>query len=165
MKKIVKLAGISLVLLVIATLVSLRTFGLEPQDQRPGLWLAGERVTEPVSDWTFTDDFEEIFVQTNTRYGIPHSITTYCAEYNGRFYLFSAYYQGGVFPDTRGWNRNVIRDPRVRLKIGDNVYDQTLSYVSDESAKQPVIQKFEAKYPGWKSPGSENVHIFLVQDR
>ena len=123
----------------------------------------GQLVTEPVSDWTFTDRFGEIFVQTNTRYGIPHSITTYCVEYNGNFYLFSAYYAGGVFPDARGWNRNVMRDPRVRLKIGGRLYDRTLSYVSDEATTEPVIQRFERKYPDWESPGKENVHIFLVQ--
>jgi len=163
MKKLMKRAGLSLLLLLLVALVSLRTFGFEPQDRRPGLWLVGDLVTEPVSDWTFTDQFGEIFVQTNTRYGIPHSITTYCVEYNGDFYLFSAYYTGGVFPDTRGWNRNVMRDPRVRLKIGGRLYDRTLSHVTDEATTAPVIQKFESKYPEWESPGNENVHIFLVQ--
>ena len=163
MKKIFKVTGLGTLVLLIIVIVTLRTFGYEPQDQRPGLWLTGELLSQPVSDWSFSNQFAEIFVQTKTRYGIPHSITTYCTVYNGNFYLFSAYYQGGTFPDTRGWNRNVMRDPRVRLKIGNSLYDQTLSYVSDENTKQPVIQSFEDKYPQWDNPGNENVHIFLVE--
>ena len=163
MTKLLKRAGLSLLLLLLVALVSLRTFGFEPQDRRPGLWLVGDLVTEPVSDWIFTDQFGEIFVQTNTRYGIPHSITTYCVEYNGNFYLFSASYTGDVFPDTRGGNRNVVRGPRVRLKMGGRLYDQTLRYVTDAAMTEPVIKRFESKYPEWESPGNENVHIFLVQ--
>ena len=163
MKKLLKMGGLGLLLILIVTLVALRTLGYTPQDRRPGLWLAGELVTESVSDWSFTNRFPEIFVQTNTRYGIPHSITTYCTVYNDKFYLFSAYYQGGSFPDMRSWNRNVMRDPRVRLKIGDKLYDQTVTYISDAAAKAPVIQSFMDKYPQWNNPGNENVHIFLVE--
>ena len=111
----------------------LRVFGFEPSDMRPVLWLTGELVT------------------------------VYCAQYNGDFYLFSAYYGGGNFPDMRGWNQNVMRDPRVRLKIGDRLFDQTLRYVDDESIRKPVHQAFADKYPEWPSPGQENVHIFLVE--
>ena len=82
-----------------------------PEISALGLWLAGDRVTEPVSDWSFTENHQEIFVQTRTSYLIPHSITTYCTVYDGDLYLFSAYYEGGVFPDGRGWNRNVMRKP------------------------------------------------------
>ena len=162
MKKTLKTAGIALLLLVGGGLVSLRLLGYEPRDQRPGLWLAGDRVTEPVTDWAFTENHQEIFVQTRTPYLIPHSVTTYCTVYEGDLYLFSAYYQGGVFPDERGWNRNVMRDPRVRLKIGDRLFDQTVSHVTDAEKHEAVHASFVAKYPEWSSPGLENVHILLV---
>ena len=162
MKTIAKVAGIALLLIVGGALVSLRLLGYEPSDQRPGLWLTGERVTEPVTDWAFTEDHLEIFVQTRTPYLIPHSITTYCAFYDGDLYLFSAYYQGGVFPEERGWNRNVMRDPRVRVKIGDRVFDQTVSHVTDAETREAVHASAVAKYRQWTSPGLENVHILLV---
>jgi len=162
MKKTAKTAGIALLLLLGGTLGSLRLFGYEPSDQRPGLWLTGDRVTESVTDWSFTDEHPEIFVQTRTPYLIPHSVTTYCAFYNGDLYLFSAYYQGGEFPDQRGWNRNVMRDPRIRLKIGDRVFDQTVSHVTDAETRAAVHENAVAKYPAWSSPGLENVHILLV---
>ncbi len=162
MKKTLMTAGFALLLLVGGGLVSLRLLGYEPRDQRPGLWLAGARVTEPVTDWAFTENHQEIFVQTRTPYRIPHSVTTYCTVYEGDLYLFSAYYEGGVFPDERGWNRNVMRDPRVRLKIGDRLFDQTVSHVTDAETREAVHVSFVAKYPEWSSPGLENVHILLV---
>ena len=163
MKKYLKIAAMGILVVLAVTLTSLRIFGFEPSDLRPGLWVTGELITEPVSDWSFTNQLGEIFVQTNTRYGIPHSVTVYCAEYAGNFYLFSAYYGGGNFPDMRSWNQNVLRDPRVRLKIGDRLFDQTLSHVDNESIRAPVLQAFVDKYPEWTSPGIENVHIFLVE--
>jgi len=163
MKKTAKTAGIILLLIVGGTLVSLRLLGYEPSDLRPGLWLTGDRVTEPVTDWSFTEQHQEIFVQTRTPYLIPHSVTTYCAFYEGDLYLFSAYYQGGVFPDERGWNRNVMHDPRVRLKIGGRLFDRTVSHVTDFETREAVHASAVAKYPQWSSPGLENVHILLVE--
>ena len=160
--KILKYGAAGLILMLVVVLLSLRLFGLEPQDQRPGLWLTGDLVSEPVSDWSFTDGHIEIFVQTNTRYGIPHSITTYCTDYAGNFYLFSAYYGGGTFPDDRGWNRNVMRDPRVRIKIGDSLYDRELNYVTNESVRAGVHNELISKYPQWNTPGLENIYVFRV---
>ena len=164
MKKAAKTIGIALALIVVGTLVSFRLLGYEPGDQRPGLWLSGERVTEPITDWSFTADHEEIFVQTRTLYLLPHSVTTYCTFFDGDLYLFSAYYQGGTFPDERGWNRNVMRDSRVRLKIGDRLFDQTVRLVTDADTRAAVHANAVAKYPEWSSPGLENVHMLLVED-
>lgn len=165
MKKVLRLIGLGTAALLIVILVSLRIFGLEPQDQRPGLWLTGEVVEGPVSDWSFTDDHEEIFVQTNTVYGIPHSVTTYSTDYDDEYYLFSAYYGGGNFPDDRGWNRNVMRDPNVRIKIGEGLYDRSLRYIEDEALRGAVHRELEAKYPNWSSPGLDNVYVFRVESR
>ncbi|MDA1370842.1 MAG: hypothetical protein O2971_08800 [Proteobacteria bacterium] len=163
MKKYLQMAGAAVVIVLIVSVTTLRIFGYAPQDQSPGLWLSGELVNQTMSDWSFSDRVDEIFVQTRTPYLIPHSVTTYCVTYNEQFYLFSAYYSGGDFPDARRWNQNVVRDPRVRLKIGDQLFDQTLIYVENESIRRPVHQAFADKYPQWTSPGLENVHIFLVQ--
>ena len=163
MKKYLRIAGITLALVLIAALAALRIFGFEPRDGRPGLWVTGELVTEPVTDWNFTDQHAEIVVQTNTAYFIPHSVTAWCAVFDGEFYLFSSYRGGGNFPDKRAWNRNVLRDPRVRLKIGDRLFDRTLRHIVDESIRTPVYQAFLKKYPDWRTPGQENVHIFVVE--
>jgi len=163
MKKFFLATGLALLVVAAVTLGTLRTIGYEPKDQSPGLWVTGQLVTEPISDWSFTDQFKEIFVQTNTWYWIPHSVNTYCTIYNGNLFLFSAYYQGGTFPEGRLWNRNVLRDPHVRLKIGDRLFDRTVRPVTGLADKEPVLQSFIEKYPEWSSPGIENVHMFLVE--
>ena len=58
-----------------------------------------------------------------------------------------------------------MRDPRVRLKIGEEIFQQNLSFVSNESEKGPIHKAFVEKYLNWQSPGVENVHIFLVEPR
>lgn len=165
MKKFLKIGGVGLLALVIVSLLYFRVFGLQPKDTRPGLWLSGTLVTEPVTDWTFTDNHSEIFVQTNTRYGIAHSITTYCIEFEGNLYLFSAYYGGGTFPEDRTWNRNVARDPRIRMKIGDSLYDQQLTVENDDRIRRAIHEKWLTKEEGWESPGFENFYVYLVNPR
>jgi len=162
MAKFIKTVGTFSIMLLVVLLVAVRLVGFEPRDLQPGFWVNGDLVEEPVSDWSFTDNVEEIYVQTNTRYLIPHSVTTYCTVHNGTLYLFSAYYSGGTFPDERSWNVNVMRDPRVRLKIGGQLFDQNLRYIDDAATRRPVHQAFVDKYPQWNSPGIENVHIFAV---
>ena len=70
--KYLKIAGMGLVLVLVIALASLRVFGFEPSDMRPGLWLTGELVTEPVTDWDFTNQYEEIFIQTNPTSATQH---------------------------------------------------------------------------------------------
>ena len=162
MRKLLIVGGSILVVCLVVGLLTLRFMGYEPRDGSTGFWLTGEVVTTPVTDWSFTEAIEEIFVETRTWYYIPHSVNTYCSIYNGKLYIFSAYYQGGKFPENRYWNRNVLRDPRVRLKIGDQLFERTLSWVTDEADREAVLQTFVEKYTEWHSPGLENVHMFRV---
>ena len=74
MKTLWKIIGGILVCLVLLLLV-LRVTGLEPQERRPGLWLKGNLVTTPVADWSFTDKYPKIKIQTRTWYLLPHSVT------------------------------------------------------------------------------------------
>ena len=162
MRKLFIVGALFLVVVLALALLTLRFIGFEPRDRSPGLWVSGELVTTPITDWSFTQAIEEIFVETRTWYYIPHSVTTYCSIYNDQLYLFSAYYQGGEFPETLIWNQNVMRDPHVRLKIGNQLFERTVSWVTDATEKEGVLQTFIEKYPEWQSPGIDNVHIFLV---
>jgi len=155
MKRIIEYSGIGLVVIVVAVLATLRFVGVEPQDRTPGLWLKGDVPAMPVTDWSFTDEHAEIHLQTSTAYLIPHSVTVYCATMDNKLYLLSAYYDGGTFPEMRSWNRNIVRDPRIRLKIGDQLFDQTVSYVDDESIRRPVYDALGEKYPNWADPHSK----------
>ena len=125
------------------------------------MWIKGELVTTPVADWSFTDQYEEIYLESRTWYLVPHSVTISCTAHEGRLYLTSTYSQGGEFP-SRFWNKNVMRDPRVRLKIGDQLFERTLSLLTDVAEKEAVLESKKKKNPRWNNPGMENVHLFQV---
>src|ERR1700728_2015388 len=118
--RVVKIVG-STVIILVAVLLLLSVTGFEPKDcpprdrslscRVPGLWLKGEPVTTPVTDWSYTDTIPQIKIQTQTPFLLPHSVTIWCAVYNGNLYMTS--YRG------RQWVEHIIRDARVRLKIAD----------------------------------------------
>ncbi len=139
----------------------------EPQDRRPGLWLSGEFVDTPVTDWSFTDATMEIFVETRTWWGIPHSVTTVCVAHNGTLYVPSVYFEGGEFPDARLWNRNVVRDSRVRLKIGERVFEREAVLVEDPAEWNEVLAALGRKSSFWqdlaKKPESERPKIIFFR--
>ena len=132
--------------LALITFVLLTT-GCQPADERPGLWLSGEVEAAPVADWSFTNAEEEILLETRTWYGIPHSVTIWGAQQGGAFYLPSLYFGEEEYPDARYWNRNVARDPRVRVKIGERLFEGSATLVTDEGERNRAMQAFAQKYP------------------
>lgn len=144
----------------------------DPQDHRPGLWLSGELVETPVTDWSFAADFPEIFLETRTWYGFPHSVTTWQVAHGGTLYVPSLYYEKGEeFPDSRFWNRNVMRDPRVRLEIGERIFERKAVLVEDPAEHEAVVQAFARKSDFWRDllqkPRSEwpGVYFFRMDPR
>ena len=161
MKTVLKIAGVVAICLVLL-LAALSITGFEPRERTPGLWLKGNVVTTPVADWSFTDQVSSVEVQTRTWYLLPHSVTTYCVALNGQLYLDSFYPAGVEYPHGRSWNENVARDPHVRLKIGDNLYDVTLVHDTDPADKAAVLQLVAKKYPQLKIPPESQVELFHV---
>jgi hypothetical protein len=161
MKTLLRIVGVVVVCLVLLLIV-LSITGFEPRQRTPGLWLKGNPVTTPVTDWSFTDQVSQVEVQTRSRFLIPHSVTTYCVALNGQLYLDSFYPPGVEYPHGRSWNENVARDPHVRLKIGNNLYDVTLVHDTDPADKAAVLQLVAKKYPQLKIPPPERVQLFHV---
>jgi len=61
------------------------------------------------------------------------------------------------------WNRNIVRDPHVRLKIGDQVFDRTVALVTDPAEKDAVLQTKAQKYPRQQLSDTSRVYVFRVQ--
>ena len=164
MKALWKVLGAILGCLVLLLVVALIN-GLEPNGRRPGLWLKGDLVTTPVSDWSFTDKVQNVKLQTNTRYLIPHSVTINCVSYKGQLYLDSFYAAGLTYPHGRSWNEDVARDPHVRIKIGNQLYDRTLALVTDRAEQEAVNEPKFKKYLDLKLPPGGTIVLFHVLDR
>lgn len=114
----------------------------------------GDRSTTLPTDWSFTDAVEVVQLETRTPYLIPHSVNLEIARVNQQLYLFSAYAPPAPgerdlrdrFPEGRFWNRMVLRDPRVRLKIFNRLFDMRAYHVTDPSEVERARQAFTSKY-------------------
>ena len=161
MKAVFKtIAGIVAALIVL--LVIFRLTGLPPHDGSPGLWLSGPVVAQPVADWSFTDQYPVIQVQTHWALGLPHSVNIYCVSVNGQLYLGSTRPAGEGYPGHRIWDQSVARDPRVRLRIGGNLYDRVLVHVTDPAEHDAFIQAEHKKYPDYQYPPNSEIIVFHV---
>ena len=111
----------------------------EPSDRRPGLWLSGEVEAFP-SDWSFSDDFKLIAVQVDTPYGLPHSVTIWCAQVDGNLYIAA-----GV-PESKNWPGWVEMNPYIKLKFGDRVFGGRLQKLEDPDAIGSISTAYSIKY-------------------
>ena len=82
--------------------------------------------------------------------------------HGGQLYLTSVFREGSPFPQGKRWTADVVRDPRVRLKIGERVYDQTLAPVTDPAEWAAVLESKRRKYPGQRVPTTSHVYLFRV---
>jgi hypothetical protein len=164
-----KIVGAMLACLVLA-LVVLRMTGLNPigdtpgRGNYPGLWLSGTVVTTPVTDWSFADQYKTDKLQTRTWYMIPHSVTTGHVVHNGQLYITSFFPAGMPFPQGKSWVKNVMRDPHVRLKFGDQLYDCVLSPVTDPDEKAAVLGPRSTQNPQLLASNTNGpvMHLFRV---
>lgn len=127
---------LSLVLLTLSVLA----VGCEPKDVRPGLWLSGEEVSSPVENWQFTDEIDEVFIETRPWYGIPHSTTIWCVRVASDLYI------GSYGEEKKYWEINILRDPRARIRIESKIYDVTITRLDDEVMYRAVSTAYRQKY-------------------
>jgi hypothetical protein len=150
-------AGLVLVLLV------LRVVGLNPYDRFPGLWVTGQVVTTPVTDWSFTSKYPLVAIQTREWFFPPlaHSVNTAFIVHNDKLYIPSIYPAGVEFPDARHWNRNIAHDPHVRLKFGNQLFDRTIVRVTDPAERAALVKVWTTRVPDLGSPGL-HLNLFRV---
>lgn len=102
-------------------------------------------------------------MQTRSSYLLPHSVTTGFIVHNGQLYLTSMFAAGVPFPQGKSWVTNVIRDPHVRLKLGNNLYDCLLFPVSDADERAAVLGPREKQNPQPAASNGTNgpvLHLF-----
>ena len=83
-----------------------------------------------------------------------YSVSIWCAVYNNNLYVTS--YRG------RRWVEDIVGNPHVRLKIGDQVFERNLALVNDPEEKAGVLQAKGKKYPEWKAPPVATAAVFRV---
>ncbi len=101
--------------------VALLACGGGPVGMFPGGALRGTVVEAPVGDWSFAEDYGTVDLET--RPGDPYSVRVNFVVRDGRLYIDPA--------EGRTWYRNIVADPRVRVRFGDEVYSATAVLVTD----------------------------------
>ena len=162
MTRTVKIGGALVVGVFVLAFLTLRLVGYEPQYldpsgeefarnnriARPGLWLTGEVVREVVTDWDFVNHLDDperrdtVMVETRTWYGIPHSVTIGIVGRDDKLYIHARSDERRMqtpFPHDKYWTQNVSRDPRVRLKIDNKIYEATVALMTDREEVAGVM--------------------------
>jgi hypothetical protein len=131
-------ATATLWILAIAAAACLSACG--PSDERPGTRLPGVAAEEHVDDWTFTDDIDEIFIETQTWYRIPHVTTIWCVSSGGALYIGS-YGEGHKY-----WEKNVAHNAEARVSIDGVIHEVRVDPVSDPTAVAFLDEALNRKY-------------------
>ena len=145
-KTLLIIVGFIVLVYVVAMLAA-----IDPDERRPGLKLTGELAAEQNTDWSFLEGRNQIYVQMNTWYGIPHSITTTSWVLDGDLYV-----PCGRCP-TKNWPNHVARDTKVRLKVNGNLYEREAVRVEGEQELRRVMNVAATE------PTPEGVWVYRMQ--
>ena len=140
-----------------------------------GFRLTGDLVKTPVTDWSFTDSIPTIQIETRTWYLLPHFVRTYIARNGEQLYLFSEYFapkpgqpdHRDEFPNARFWNRMVVRDPHIRVKIRNRLF-QLRAYPLKEPgqvavAREAFLSKYQDVRLGQELPESRRAKLYFFR--
>ena len=113
---------------------------IDPSDQRPGLWLSGDPMEAFPESWSFSNEHREIAIEVRTPHLVAHSVTIWCVVVDDQLYL------GARNPEDKRWVGWVRRDPEVRLRIGDTIFDAKLAVLDDVNRTASVRSAYAEKY-------------------
>jgi hypothetical protein len=105
--------------------------------------------------------------QLETRPDAPHSVHTWFVVLGDRVYVPTSMIRGPLDPRERSWVVHVSKDPSVRIRLGDRIYERMARRVSDPVEYEQARAALEAKYaldPAARDPDRE-VWIFRLDER
>jgi hypothetical protein len=127
--------------LLLAVALSLAACGpWGPKGTIAGGPLAGDMQPTP-SDWSFTDAHPLIAIETRGAW-FRHSVTILCVAADGKLYVMARH------APTKRWIQNVLADPRVRVAIGDAIYEGRAVRVDESQQDLGIARAFLRKYVG-----------------
>lgn len=121
---------------LLTLLASITLLGCQPLVMLPGGQLRGE-VTPAPADWSFSESIET--VQLETRPDDPYSVNVWGIGMGSRFYVAAGR------PDNR-WAKHIEADPRVRLKLGDRIYELEAYRTKDPAELDAFVEAAKQKY-------------------
>jgi hypothetical protein len=148
---------VALVLLVALLFVAAR-FHDGPLAMIPGGPLAsGELIAEPVTDWSFARDVQEIELQLASE---SRSRTVWVLVHQGQAYVPCSL----GFPPGKRWYKDADQDGRATLRIDGRRYPVMLKRTDDPALGDALRAEVQRKYANVPST-SGGVWIFQVTSR
>ncbi|MEX0618444.1 MAG: hypothetical protein WDZ76_05845 [Pseudohongiellaceae bacterium] len=118
-----------------------------PCDFTPGGYLLGERVDQPVDDWSFANDVPLCQIQVSAL--LPHSVNLNCmATASGELYLSCSQCEG------KRWSGVALDNGEGRIRIDGRVYPVMVSHITDAAQKDRAWQARLEKLQHFDVPGS-----------
>ena len=105
-----------------------------------GPFLGAASATFP-SDWSLTDAQPLVAIETRGAF-LRHSVTILCVAAGGHLYVMARH------APTKRWVQNVGEDPRVRLRIGGELYAGRVARIQGGPEGDAVARAFLRKYVG-----------------
>ncbi len=107
----------------------------------PLVMIPGGRIdgtpTPPPGDWSFSDAVDTVQLETNP--DDPYSVNVWGVAAGAAFYIAAG-------DRDSQWARNMNRDPEVRLKIEDAIYELRAVPVEDEAELERFLAAAKKKY-------------------
>jgi hypothetical protein len=104
-------------------------------------------------------------VQLETRPESPHSVNTWWGEQEGQLYIATSLILGDDVPTEREWVRNVVGDPRVRLRVEDKLYDLRAIRVENAGEREAALAMLLSKYDVEEDAHTRAAWVFRLEAR
>jgi hypothetical protein len=119
-----------------------------------GPFTSGTLVTGPEPDWSFVHDVREVEFQLLEP---ARSRTTWILDHEGKAYIPSGYMTSWWGKLWKQWPHEAEKDPRILLRIGDDLYERKLVRVQEGPAVALLLTELSRKYAGGREIPSEMV--------
>ena len=118
--------------------------GCGPLGPFAGGALSGEVGPSQLRDWSFAAEIET--AQLETRPDKPHSVNTWFVGIGPSLYVPTSMIRGPKTPSERSWVRHVSIDPRVRIRLGEQVFERLAVRATQQPEYERARAALEAKY-------------------
>jgi hypothetical protein len=119
-----------------------------------GPFKSGELVSGPEPDWSFVRDVREIEFQLLDP---PRSRITWILDHEGKAYIPCGYMTTWWGKIWKQWPREAANDPRILLRIGDQLYERRLVRIEEGPVVAPLLAELSRKYAGGREIPLERV--------
>jgi hypothetical protein len=113
-----------------------------------GAFTTGDLVSDPVSDWSFVHDTQEVEFQLLDP---VRSRTTWIIEHEGKAYIPSGYMTSWWGKLWKKWPIEAEKDGRILLRVDDKLYERQLVRVDSGPILAPLTAELGRKYAGGAS--------------